>query len=796
MNIFELFGTIAIKNKDANEALKDTAQKAERTGKQIQEAFKKVGSATVKVGKTVGTAVTAVATAWGATIEKTREYRTAMAQLDTAFTTSGHTAETATNTYKGLQAVMGDTNAAVEAASALALMCEEEEDLAKWVDICTGAWAVHQGKLPIEGLAEAANETANVGVVTGNLADALNWVGISEDDFNLKLRACRTEQERQKLILNTLYPMYKAQADQYKENADSVMKANEANDNLTRAMSRLGAVGEPIMTKMKNWIADMINASVPHLETLITKFGEIDSVWNDVIWPLVQSTFKVAFDVDVPEWSEIETQVTAWWTETAKPEIEKITKAFMNIGLPDLGALASTFQMDWGTLVAPTLLSLLTGNYLHIVPVIGTALAGLITSNWDTHIKPVLDGFLNQGLDIKVPDVAGWTTILNDIKSGWDTNVAPGLKELFTNLGGSLSEALGTGGETLAIVLTGVKDFGTWCADNTNTISDFFATMGGEAAEGMTNAGQLLTVAADAIKGITAVGVETVTGALQWTLEHGEAVAIALEAMSVGLAMAAIAAHPYAAAITAAAAALGLMKEYGGEDRYDHFFGDYSEEELAKLQEYVDAAKELEAAQQAVYDALDRGEDAIPEDDAVNTARANLEAIKAQIDEGLLGIYNSWNTGQDGYTSGMYFDVPVRVAEGSETEVQNEVSSMNLSANVKLYPDYSAMNSVSGYFGGGSTRRVALSKAGGMDEVPYDGFYAHLHKGEAVLNKVEADAWRGGNTSAIEAKLDQLIAVMSNSRPVVLDSGAVVGQLAPAMDARLGTISNRKGRRN
>lgn len=31
---------------------------------------------------------------------------------------------------------------------------------------------------------ESANETAKVGQVTGSLADALNWVGISEDAFN------------------------------------------------------------------------------------------------------------------------------------------------------------------------------------------------------------------------------------------------------------------------------------------------------------------------------------------------------------------------------------------------------------------------------------------------------------------------------------------------------------------------------------------------------------------------------------------------------------------------------------
>ena len=51
-------------------------------------------------------------------------------------------------------------------------------------------------RLPIEGMIESANETAKVGEVTGSLADALNWVGISEDAFNEKLAACSSESER------------------------------------------------------------------------------------------------------------------------------------------------------------------------------------------------------------------------------------------------------------------------------------------------------------------------------------------------------------------------------------------------------------------------------------------------------------------------------------------------------------------------------------------------------------------------------------------------------------------------
>ena len=51
----------------------------------------------------------------------------------------------------------------------------------------TGIWAKYGDSIPLDGLAESINETANVGTVTGNLADALNWAGINEDDFQFQV---------------------------------------------------------------------------------------------------------------------------------------------------------------------------------------------------------------------------------------------------------------------------------------------------------------------------------------------------------------------------------------------------------------------------------------------------------------------------------------------------------------------------------------------------------------------------------------------------------------------------------
>ena len=275
MQIFKLLGTIAINNDAANKALDETKHKASDTGKETKSAFSKIGSAAATVGKAVIGAGAALGTAWIAAIEGSREYRTEMGKLDTAFTTNGHSSSAAKKTYQDLQAVLGDTDVSVEAANHLAVMTDNEKDLQTWTDICTGVFATFGDSLPIEGLTEAANETAKVGEVTGPLADALNWAGISEDAFNEKLAACTGEQERQKLIMETLNGTYKNASAQYKETNKDVMAANRAQEKLTHAFSELGRIGEPILTAIKTKVADMVTASIPHLESFVAKMKSL-----------------------------------------------------------------------------------------------------------------------------------------------------------------------------------------------------------------------------------------------------------------------------------------------------------------------------------------------------------------------------------------------------------------------------------------------------------------------------------------------------------------------------------------
>lgn len=187
--------------------------------------------------------------------ESTREFRQDMGTLETAFDRAGFSADTATETWKGLYSVFGEDDRAVEAANNIARMADSQEELDEWVRITTGVWGTYQDALPVESLAETAAETAKVGKVTGTFADALNWnseaaemlagymndeVVTAEDAFNVALSECSDEAERQALITDTLTVLYGEAADKYEETAGTLMDANAANADYTQTLAEMG----------------------------------------------------------------------------------------------------------------------------------------------------------------------------------------------------------------------------------------------------------------------------------------------------------------------------------------------------------------------------------------------------------------------------------------------------------------------------------------------------------------------------------------------------------------------------
>lgn len=281
MELFKLLGTIAIENDAANRALADTANQAEDAGNRTNTALYGIGRAALGLGKLVVGAGVALGGAWVAAIEGSREYRAEMGLLTSAFQASGHSSTEAKNTYSALNAVLGDTEQAVEAAQHIALIADNEKEMNELTQIGTGIFARFGQSLPLEGMYEGILHTSQLGEVQGSLADALEWSGITVEDFNTQLEACTTAEERQDLIVKTLKDTYGEAALQYQETNKDVMAARQAQERLTDAFSELGRVGEPIMTNIKNAIAAFVEEAVPHLENLILKVQEVKTWVQD-----------------------------------------------------------------------------------------------------------------------------------------------------------------------------------------------------------------------------------------------------------------------------------------------------------------------------------------------------------------------------------------------------------------------------------------------------------------------------------------------------------------------------------
>ena len=249
------------------------SKKGKVSFKEFNDSFQKVGDGAKKALKVTAGAIAGAATALVGLSAATEEYRKNQSKLTTAFETAGASADTAKTTYNDLYRVLGDDGVAVEAANHLAKLTTNQKELEQWTTICQGVYATFGDSLPIEGLTEAANETAKTGALTGSLADALNWAGISEDDFTKKLEKCRSESEREKLIRETLNGLYDEAAANYEENAANTLASNEAQAKLNESMAALGETMAPIKTMLAEFAGEILEKITPHIQAFAEEHG-------------------------------------------------------------------------------------------------------------------------------------------------------------------------------------------------------------------------------------------------------------------------------------------------------------------------------------------------------------------------------------------------------------------------------------------------------------------------------------------------------------------------------------------
>ena len=268
MNLFELFAKVSLDTSEYDAGVEGVAKSGQSLGSKLKSGLATAGSVAAKGIGLITTAATAAAGAFLSLDSATSEYRTALGKVDTAFSTSAAGAEAARGAYNGLYNVIGDTDTAAEAAQLLARLATNTGDVATWTDIAAGVAGTFGDALPINSLIEASNETAKVGAVTGALADALNWAGISEDEFNEKLAACADETERANLIMDTLSGTYEQASEAFYENNEALVTSRRNQTALNNAMAALGETAATIKNKF-------ISAFIPAISSVATAFNNL-----------------------------------------------------------------------------------------------------------------------------------------------------------------------------------------------------------------------------------------------------------------------------------------------------------------------------------------------------------------------------------------------------------------------------------------------------------------------------------------------------------------------------------------
>lgn len=263
----KVINTVLTLKDEMSGGLVAAAKAAKKSGKNIDDsmmqatrkvvAFKNksltaLGNFAKKGVKAAGAAVAGMTAAFIALDGATEEYRVAQGKLNAGFQAAGFSADVARKSYRNFYAILGDADTATEASQLLANMAKNEEEVTKWTRIAAGVHGTFGDSLPIEGLVESANETARTGQVTGVFADALNWVGIMEDDFNAKLEKTTDVSKRNQLIMDTLSKTYDKAADSFYANNQQVVNARRNHATLDEMLAKVGDTSSKVKNQL--WV--------------------------------------------------------------------------------------------------------------------------------------------------------------------------------------------------------------------------------------------------------------------------------------------------------------------------------------------------------------------------------------------------------------------------------------------------------------------------------------------------------------------------------------------------------------
>lgn len=409
--------------------------------------------------------------------EESKEYMKIMGSLEVSSEKAGYSAEETAKTYKTLYGVLADDQTAATTTANLQALQLEQDKLNQLTDATIGAWATYGDSIPIDGLAEAINETAKVGQVTGTLADVLNWAGVSEDEFNAKLAEAGDSAERADLILQQLTEQGLTEAGEaWKENNEALVENNQANAELQEQMAELGETVMPVITELTELVAGLLEKfngldesqqkTILTIIALVAILGPVISTIGSVIGSVggLSAIFGTVTTTVLPA---LKTAFTSVFSFIAANPVVLLIGAI--VGLVALiatkgdeiqgilnkvdGFLQNVFSKDWTEVFGPVLGNILNGFFRNVKNIwdsikkifdgIIDFIRGVFTGNWERAwegVKKIFGGIFDSLISVAKTPINGIIGLLNSAIGSIN-----GMISGFNSIGFDLPDWLGGG---------------------------------------------------------------------------------------------------------------------------------------------------------------------------------------------------------------------------------------------------------------------------------------------------------------------------------------------------------------
>lgn len=530
---------------DLSDDLKDAGQEAKLAGSSFKDAF---------AGGVIAGAIQSLASSIVSLVESTKEYNKIMGTLDVSSQKAGYSAEQTQQTYTQLYGVLGDNQSAATAAANLQALKLSQEQLIQMTDGAIGAWATYGDSIPIDGLAESINETVKAATVTGSFADVLNWAGTSEDDFNKKLEATKTESERANLVLKELSDQGLMQAaEAWRVNNAELEAANRASADLESTMGQFGTMLMPAVTSVKTMANTLLEDLLSVTDAFKTGgmeggFSQIATIGTQIYAQLQEAVPQVLTSL-----GGLFTQMQSYLAEHLPMMIQS--------GLQSLVGFTEGLRSGVGTLVDAGLSLLQTladgiiqnlPTLIETIPQIVINIAGIINDNAPKLVVAALTLIKNLAIGLvkaiptlvaNIPQIIqaivsaflafNWlslgknlmTTLGNGIKSMGPTvktavsNIYNSIKTTLSNIPAALKTIGSNGVSSLAAglrsmigtVVSTVQSIGTSMLNIVKTLPAKFIEVGKNIIKGLIDG--IKSLAGDGVRAITDLGASIIEGA-------------------------------------------------------------------------------------------------------------------------------------------------------------------------------------------------------------------------------------------------------------------------------------------